>query len=159
MTSVSRWDASFLVPCLRNSVHFRNFWWGINLVHFLFVSQTAASWANLPELFSCIGEQLSMPLTEEKTESPVQTITYLGLEIDTIAMQVRIPQGKVTAICTVLLQRIKRWHYGTFSPWMGHWNLCAEQLLQAVHLWVGSLHLLEGLPNLAIRFIWILAPV
>ena len=40
-----------------------------------------------------------MPLAVEKTLGPVQVITYLGLEIDTVSQQVRVPAVKVDALC------------------------------------------------------------
>lgn len=42
---------------------------------------------------------LGVPIAMEKTQGPVQTITYLGLEIDTMARQVRAPAPKVEALC------------------------------------------------------------
>ncbi len=69
---------------------------------FLFVSPSPNSCALLLELFSSICKQLGVPLAEEKTEGPVQTITYLGLEINTITMQVRVPRGKVKATCELI---------------------------------------------------------
>ena len=38
---------------------------------------------------------LGVPIAHEKTEGPTQVMTYLGLEIDTIRKQVRIPRDKL----------------------------------------------------------------
>ena len=36
-----------------------------------------------------------VPVEEEKLESPATTITFLGIEIDTKAMEIRLPQDKL----------------------------------------------------------------
>ena len=48
--------------------------------------------------FQSICSVLGVPLAEEKTEGPSSVITFLGLEIDTITQQVRIPADKLTAL-------------------------------------------------------------
>ena len=48
---------------------------------------------------SGICGELGVPIATEKTVGPVQVITYLGLEIDTLAQQVRVPENKVQVLC------------------------------------------------------------
>ena len=76
---------------------------------FLFVGNSAASCASLLSAFSRICQVLGVPIAQEKTLGPVQAITYLGLEIDTVAQQIRVPSTKVRALCdkiyTVLCKR------------------------------------------------------
>lgn len=47
------------------------------------------------ESFRKLCSQLGVPLAEDKTIGPVTLITFLGLEIDTILMLVKIPQDKL----------------------------------------------------------------
>ena len=42
--------------------------------------------------------ELGVPLAEEKTEGPVTCICFLGLELDSIDMEVRIPQDKIISL-------------------------------------------------------------
>ncbi|XP_071109178.1 integrase/recombinase xerD homolog [Haliotis cracherodii] len=49
--------------------------------------------------------QLGIPIAQDKTVGPVSQLTFLGLEIDTLAMQVRIPEGKINEI-TAQIRRI-----------------------------------------------------
>ncbi len=48
---------------------------------------------------------LGMPLEEKKEEGPSEVLTFLGLEIDTVKMEVRLPQEKVKEMRSIL----KRW--------------------------------------------------
>ncbi len=50
---------------------------------------------------------LGVPLADEKTEGPTTKLTYLGLEIDTIRMQVRVPQNKLCNIREKINKAIK----------------------------------------------------
>ena len=55
-----------------------------------------------------IFDQLSIPLNMDKTEGPVCCLTYLGVEIDTHAMQARLPQSKLCRIRDLLQTFLKR---------------------------------------------------
>ncbi|XP_071109378.1 uncharacterized protein [Haliotis cracherodii] len=48
-------------------------------------------------LNGCVNtlEQLGVPIAHDKTVGPTTKLTFLGLEIDTIAMQIRIPEPKI----------------------------------------------------------------
>ncbi len=43
-------------------------------------------------MFKETCERLGMPLDEKKTEGPTEVITFLGIEIDSINMELRLPQ-------------------------------------------------------------------
>ena len=58
--------------------------------------------SNLISLF----KQLSIPLAEEKVEGPSTTITFLGIEIDSIANTIRLPAEKFSD----LMDKINFWH-------------------------------------------------
>lgn len=52
---------------------------------------------------TCRG--LGMPLDDTKEEGPSEVITFLGIEIDTIQMEIRLPEGKLVELKGIL----KRW--------------------------------------------------
>ena len=47
-------------------------------------------------------EFLGVPLATDKLEGPVQKITYLGIEIDSRDMTIRLPQDKLDKLKTML---------------------------------------------------------
>jgi hypothetical protein len=47
-------------------------------------------------VFSTVCDELGVPLSAEKTIGPATVIIFLGLEIDTNEMVVRIPIEKIT---------------------------------------------------------------
>lgn len=48
------------------------------------------------------NKQLGVPLAEDKTEDPVTVLIFLGLEIDSDKMEVRLPLNKVQDIISNL---------------------------------------------------------
>lgn len=54
-------------------------------------------------LFQSIMQELGVPLADEKTEGPTQIIIFLGLELDSQKMVVRIPLAKIDEV----IQKIK----------------------------------------------------
>ena len=68
------------------------------LEDFLFVGESASSCAALLQTFRDVWTQLRVPLAEEKTTGPCQTIIYLGLEIDCVKQEIRVPVHKVQAL-------------------------------------------------------------
>ena len=46
--------------------------------------------------------RLGVPIAEHKTEGPATTITFLWILIDTVAMQLRLPQDKLTRLRELL---------------------------------------------------------
>ena len=48
--------------------------------------------------FSCLCQELAVPVPEERTVGPVTCITYLGYELDSELMEIRIPQDKIVDI-------------------------------------------------------------
>ena len=59
---------------------------------FLFMGASKERCGTLLRTFQDICTQLRVPLAEEKTEGPCQVITYLGLEIDAIRHEIRVPR-------------------------------------------------------------------
>ncbi|CAJ0941279.1 unnamed protein product [Ranitomeya imitator] len=50
--------------------------------------------AQFKDVMSCFG----VPLSPEKTIGPVSVITFLGIEIDSVAMEFRLPQDKIAKL-------------------------------------------------------------
>ena len=47
-------------------------------------------------------EQVGLPFAPEKSEGPSQTITFLGVELDSSVMIARLPQPKLEVIASFL---------------------------------------------------------
>ncbi len=71
-----------------------------------------------------VFEDLGVPVAQEKLESPTTYLTFLGLEIDSSTIQLRLPTEKLAAL-QVLVQ-----------SWL-HRQSCTRQELESL---VGSLH-------------------
>ena len=56
--------------------------------------------------FNCC-EHLAIPTADEKTEGPTTVIVFLGLEIDSVLMQVRIPTEKIKVLVDQILYILK----------------------------------------------------
>ena len=54
--------------------------------------------ANLMSQFDDLCDELGIPIASEKTQSPTTCLTYLGYELDTVSMQIRIPIEKVLQV-------------------------------------------------------------
>ena len=57
-------------------------------------------------------EELGLPVAPEKTEGPDTTLTFLGIEIDTVAGQLRLPQEKLRD----LQATIRKWMQSGARP-------------------------------------------
>ena len=62
---------------------------------FLFVQPTAERTARDLKTFTTLCDDLAIPLAPHKTEGPDTTLTFLGIELDTLAMQARLPKDKL----------------------------------------------------------------
>ena len=60
-------------------------------------------------IFQALCEELGVPIAEEKTEGPSTTLTFLGIEIDTAFLQLRLPQDKLHKLMVLL----GRWMQGS----------------------------------------------
>ncbi len=61
--------------------------------------------AKAMKVFKETCQQLGVPLDESKEEGPSEVITFLGIEIDTAKMEVRLPQNKLDELRSIL----KKW--------------------------------------------------
>ena len=53
-------------------------------------------------------ESLGVPVAPEKIEGPSTRIKFLGLEVDTVAMEVRLPDDKLNDLKTCVQNTINR---------------------------------------------------
>ena len=51
---------------------------------------------------------LGIPVAQEKVEGPLMTITFLGIEIDTVAMQLHLLANKLAELCNLVKQWMQR---------------------------------------------------
>ena len=77
-----------------------------NILHYLddffFVGQSAAECEHMMRCFMAICERFGVPIAHDKTEGPVNVITYLGLQIDATNFQVQVPEEKLSALLHML---------------------------------------------------------
>ena len=62
---------------------------------------------NMQKLIDCCSE-LGIPISTEKTEGPAICITFLGIEMDTQAMELRLPARKLTKVRQTVLEWLDR---------------------------------------------------
>ncbi|XP_011406708.1 PREDICTED: uncharacterized protein LOC105314309 [Amphimedon queenslandica] len=62
------------------------------------------------QVIQTTAEGLGLPLEPKKTVGPKQQITFLGIEIDSITMEVRLPQEKLTELLELLEAWLDRKH-------------------------------------------------
>ena len=67
----------------------------------LYTSQACQS-ALLTTLTTC--QDLGFPVAPDKTEGPSTTLIFLGIEIDTVACQLHLPQDKLLLLLSTLSQ-------------------------------------------------------
>ena len=72
------------------------------LIHYLddyfLANVTTAGCRHDMDVFLDICKQLGVPIADDKLEGPATRITYLGIEIDTVAMTIRLPADKLEKI-------------------------------------------------------------
>ena len=72
---------------------------------FLFIGSSAARCEKLLSCFQSIYTELGVPLANERTFGPAQTISFMGLEINAATQTVCVPADKVLAT-SALIQRL-----------------------------------------------------
>ena len=60
------------------------------------------------ELPLSLCQELGFPVAPEKTEGPTTSITFLGVELDSVAQQVRLPQDKLSRIQVTIAKWMKQ---------------------------------------------------
>ena len=51
-------------------------------------------------IISDVCALLGVPLASEKVEGPTTCLTFLGIEIDTVAMELQLPEKKISQLTT-----------------------------------------------------------
>ena len=74
---------------------------------FLLVSSSASVAAQLDSLFEVFAD-LGLPLALEKLEGPSPRVTFLGIEMDSIAMELRLPQKKISELKGLIRDWLRR---------------------------------------------------
>lgn len=71
---------------------------------FIFIGKPNTNQCNfLVSTFQEICNGVGVPLNKDKTVQPTTCLIFLGLKIDTVNMQIRIPQNKVRELANLLL--------------------------------------------------------
>ena len=78
----------------------------VDLAHylddFIFWSADLATCQHTLDLAIHTATRLGLPVEPAKVEGPATTLTFLGIEIDTVSMELRLPQTKLTHLkCTL----------------------------------------------------------
>ena len=84
----------------------------------------------LMDHFRIICEDLGVPLAEDKTIGPSSILTFLGLEIDTLEMVIRIPQCKLSEVKEKLESALGRTKITLrdLQSLVGSLNVCARAI-------------------------------
>ncbi len=120
--------ATFLEFCVRQRLQSRK------LIHYLdnFFGgdKTVTGCSNAMTCFTTVMQELNVPLTDEKTEGPSEIIVFLGLELDSNAMVVRIPREKITEVIEKIEQIIacKKATLKKLQSLIGSLNFCCRAI-------------------------------
>ncbi|KAK6170386.1 hypothetical protein SNE40_018795 [Patella caerulea] len=75
---------------------------------FIFIGGNISTCQKLISCFVDLCEEIGVPIAHEKTVGPVTTLTFLGLEIDTVKTVIRIPTNKTQNLISLLQLYSKR---------------------------------------------------
>ena len=82
------------------------------LIHYLddffIASATRDGCQNDLDIFLLICKEIGVPIADDKLCGPTNVLTYLGIEIDTVNMQVRLPEEKFNKIMVLVKQWVKK---------------------------------------------------
>lgn len=70
---------------------------------FIFMVLSKARCKGIMNQFSLLCKKVSIPVAHEKTVGPVNCLIYLGYELDSIAMEIRIPKNKIEDILAQII--------------------------------------------------------
>ena len=69
---------------------------------FLICAPSSELCKNWMSKFKSIFDDIGVPIAGDKTVGPSNTLTYLGIEIDTYTQSIRLPKDKYSALLTLL---------------------------------------------------------
>lgn len=75
---------------------------------FLIVAQSAATCANYLHKFLSVCSEIGIPMAPEKTVGPVTCLTFLGIELDTVKQEARLPKDKLEKCLGIICDFLKR---------------------------------------------------
>ena len=77
-----------------------------------------------------VFEDMGVPVAEEKVEGPDTTIKFLGLEVDTIAFEIRIPKDKLIEVQRALRAALgrKKLSLREIQSLVGRLNFCCKAI-------------------------------
>ena len=75
----------------------------------IFLPSTSLDLANQAiDWIQALGNQLGLFFQDKKTLRPSTQVKFLGLELDTVAMEARLPSNKLLYLCNLLLKWLDR---------------------------------------------------
>lgn len=85
---------------------------------------------NLMSIVQNCLSKLKVPLAEEKTEGPSEVIVFLGLELDSVKMEVRIPRAKIEEVVQKIQDVInkKKTTLKQMQSLIGSLNFCCRAI-------------------------------
>ncbi|XP_077787077.1 uncharacterized protein LOC144328297 [Podarcis muralis] len=101
---------------------------GHYLDDFILVAKDAGECRSLLLAFEALAGELGVPLAGDKTEGPVTTMTYLGIELDTVAQTSRLPADKLVALRELIGQilPLKKVTLRLIQSLLGHLNFACR---------------------------------
>ena len=84
--------------------------WCINILDdFLFLGEpNTVQCYNALLSFHDLANSVGIPIKKEKTVYPTKTITFIGLELDSLSLEVRLPQDKLDKLRSLLTAKYKK---------------------------------------------------
>jgi hypothetical protein len=58
--------------------------------------------------FRALANDINIPIKEEKTVLPTTVLTFLGLEIDTLKCEIRLPEDKLASLREILSRFMRK---------------------------------------------------
>lgn len=98
---------------------------------FLFISSNFPSCkANLDQ-FMALCSTVGVPLKAEKTEQPKQVITFMGLELDLVTMEARLPMDKLVKLRSLLssTSKSRKIKLKDLQSLLGLLNFCCQVIV------------------------------
>ena len=77
---------------------------------FITIASTKEKCQEAMQTVHTVASELGLPMEPKKTVGPVQQVTFSGVEIDTVAMEVRLPQEKLAELVSLLEKWLGRKH-------------------------------------------------
>lgn len=96
---------------------------------FLFLGPKNSSICALSlQQFISLCEALGVPIKDEKTEGPSSVLTFLGIELDTVMMEARLPVEKVVKVRNLLssIKKRKKVTLRELQSLLGLLNFCCQ---------------------------------